>query len=437
MTSYRARWVFTGGAHTGRQCTELFHSRDSAGSLALSPDGTAGTLLTDGAVTIERNRIVSVETNQEHADVDLGDVALIPGLVNAHSHLEFSDCRQPLEPLDDFPDWIRTVIDWRRNRGVPGTTAIQSGLQESLSSGVTTLAEIATTDWRDTLSLEQPRPDVLMFREVLGLGDDAADHQGRRASEFLSQASRANISVGLSPHAPYSVHPELFTTVCKLAESQDVPLAMHLAESRAEIELLEQGSGPLVDLLLDLGVWKPGVIRTGTRPMDYLNRLASLPRVLIVHGNYLSSAEMAFIARHPQMSVVYCPRTHDAMQPDPHPWQAMLDQGINVALGTDSRASNPDLSLFRELQFLKQHHPDVPAARLFRLGTSNSARALGFNDRGVLAPGYRADLCVVQLPSGEVSDAAEELLSPKSYITAIMQAGQWMKAPQPGQSSPG
>ena len=225
------------------------------------------------------------------------------------------------------------------------------------------------------------------------------------AEQHLRQPASPGIVRGLSPHAPYSVHPQLLNRLMMLAQEHAVPVAMHLAETRDELELLDSGTGPLVDLLNDFGVWDPEFIPRGSKPLDYLRPLSQAERGLVIHGNYLSDEELDFLTRHPQLSVVYCPRTHAAMGHPPHPWQAMQQRGINVCIGTDSRASNPDLSIWEELRLLQGLAPELPASEILKFGTSNGAQALGISaSHGRLAPGLNAQLLLAPLSPTALSD---------------------------------
>ncbi len=190
------------------------------------------------------------------------------------------------------------------------------------------------------------------------------------------------------------------------------PVAIHLAESREELELLATHAGPFRQLLDDLGVWNPGGIPRGSRPIDYIKLLAVAPRALVIHGNYLDAAEIAYLAgRADRMSVVYCPRTHAYFQHELYPLAAMLAAGVNVALGTDSRASNPDLSLLAEMRHIARHHPQIPTETIIQMGTLNGARALGLADLiGSLNVGKLADLTVVGLPEANDDDPHALLL---------------------------
>jgi cytosine/adenosine deaminase-related metal-dependent hydrolase len=196
---------------------------------------------------------------------------------------------------------------------------------------------------------------------------------------------------------------------------------MHLAESLAELELLQSARGPFVELLQSLDAWHPEALPRGSRPLDYLRLLANAHRSLIVHGNYLATDELDFVAAHAdRMSMVYCPRTHAFFGHRPYPLGEMLSRGVRVALGTDSRASNPDLSAFEEMRHIYQHHHNVTPADILRLGTLHGAVALGLDaELGVLAAGKLAELAIVELPPHETHDPYELLFGESCFQTGL------------------
>jgi cytosine/adenosine deaminase-related metal-dependent hydrolase len=384
-----------------------------------------------GIIELAADRIRAVRESAagESGAVDLGDVAIIPGLVNAHAHLEFSLLRQPLQPPRPFAEWIRSLVTWRRCRTDPMSAAVAAGLRECSTSGTTTVGEIATPGWRAN-EFHPETPRGVVFRESIALDDAAVAAEIEAAREFQRTAKAyegPSAKFGYSPHAPYSVAPRLIDELVSLAGAVNAPLAMHLAETEEELELLRSASGPLVDLFRTSGFWREGVVPRDARPLDYLRMLAPLRRVLVIHGNYLDDEEQDFLEQHPSMTVVYCPRTHAWFGHRPHPWRDMLDRGIRVALGTDGRCSNPDLSLWGEVQFLHRRFPEVQPSRLLELATHNGAAALGLEDEtGSLAPGHRADLAVVQLANVEGSDPHARLLHPQSRVIAAMRDGRWI-----------
>jgi cytosine/adenosine deaminase-related metal-dependent hydrolase len=235
---------------------------------------------------------------------------------------------------------------------------------------------------------------------------------------------------GISPHAPYSVAPQLFRDLVEHARTSRVPLAVHLAETPDELELLANGSGPLVDLFSESGFWRSDAIPRGTIPLHYLWLMDSLPRALIIHGNYLTAEECDFLAGKPNLTVVYCPRTHAHFRHEPHPWIELQKRGAHVALGTDSRASNPDLSLWNEVQFLRSRFPQVAPATLLELATQAGASALGLGWRvGTLTPGKAADMTLVRLAGDEQDNPYERLLDPASQPVETMRDGYWISLP--------
>lgn len=390
-----------------------------------------------GVVEIAGREIVAVRPSRsrEPGVVDLGDTAIIPGLVNAHAHLEFSTLTRPLEPRSPFAEWIRSVVAWRRSRTGTVTDAVSAGLRESAAAGVTTIGEIATPGWSPEV-FNSTTPRGVLFRESIALDEANVDAELQAAAAFRQQIERTDpvgdVRYGFSPHAPYSVHPRLFRELVTMAAGCRAPLAFHLAETREELDAIRFGSGPLVDAFRASGFWRDGVIPEGTRPLDYLHAMAQLPHGLVVHGNYLDEEEFELLAGCPGLTVVYCPRTHDWFGHPPHPWLRLMQRGVRVALGTDGRSSNPDLSLWSEMLFLRDRFPDVAASSLLRLGTVNGAEALGMCDQiGTLQPGRRADLAMVQVCRDGNAEPYGRLLNPASRIKAVMRDGRWISELRP------
>lgn len=373
----------------------------------------------DACLTFADGRIVSVGENVSgRPAIDLGDVAILPGLINAHTHLEFSDLAQPWgEPQTGFADWIRTVVVGRRSRlqTSPQAPAQQPahllGIEESLAAGITNMGEIATAPVPYECYDAAPA-ELTVFRECLGLSEEQIEPLLAAAEAHLQQTPQPGAlwQAGLSPHAPYTVHPRLFTGLVKLAATRRVPLAFHLAESQQEIELLESGTGPLRAMLEDFGVWNPQAFRSGTRPADFLRQATPDQCALWIHGNYLNEKELDLLAGMPRSSLVHCARTHAFFGHDPFPWEACRARGIRVVLGTDSRASNPDLNLWADLRLLRDVHGFDPA-ELLRMATLGAAAALGVSDsQGSLEPGKLANLAVFQLSDPDTADPLADLL---------------------------
>jgi cytosine/adenosine deaminase-related metal-dependent hydrolase len=387
----------------------------------------------DGGYLILRGpRILSVLPRWSGPAVDLGDVAIIPGLVNCHTHLEFSLLTEPLGPPRPMADWIRRVIAYRQTAGKDVPAAIRAGITEAVQSGTTVLGDIATDGWMwEDYQQIQPAPTFAVFQEFLGLTHQRVLQQETVSERFLLPAILPPLWIrGFSPHAPYSVHPALMDTIVRYAaEHSQYHVAVHLAETLAERELLADDRGELRGLLDSLGIWSPGLFG-GRSPLEWLQLLAELPRALVVHGNHLDADELRCLGQNPHLTLIYCPRTHAAAESGPHPWYDLLEMGGSVALGTDSRATNPDLSLWRELQFLASSGVRVPQHSLLRLGTLAGARALGLHDtHGSLVPGKQADAAVIELADPAFQDPVFDILAPGNRVVGTLIAGEWAVRP--------
>src|SRR5262245_11487157 len=238
--------------------------------------------LENGLLVIDGERIVGIlPAGSRKADLDFGNSAILPGLVNAHTHLDLTGMRGIAPPSPDFIGWLKQVIAFRKER-TPAQVAddIRAGLAESLRSGTTLLGDISGSgeSWQNLA--EAPLRSVV-FREMIGLNK-------RRAAEAVlafrtwreSFPERPNCRAGLSPHAPYSVRFSLFL----YAATSDVPVAVHLAESKAEMELLLAREGPFVDFLQELGAWDAEGLSDG--PDHLLQTMNGVNPVLFIHCNY-------------------------------------------------------------------------------------------------------------------------------------------------------
>jgi cytosine/adenosine deaminase-related metal-dependent hydrolase len=272
---------------------------------------------------------------------------------------------------------------------------IREGLNECLRCGTTLVGDISG-DGSSWAELAEAPLRAVVFREMLGLPKDRAERSWQAAQEWLGSCEpTATCRPGLSPHAPYSARVSLF----KAAAATGQPVAVHLAETEIERELLVEHSGPFVPFLQELGVWDPlGLARS---PEHVLRLAAGTGPTLFVHANYLAASA----AVPENASVVYCPRTHAAFGHAPHPFRDLLARDVRVCLGTDSLASNPDLSILAEMRFLRAADADLPGSVILRMATLSGAEAFGWaNETGSLEPGKSADFVVVPLPAREASD---------------------------------
>jgi cytosine/adenosine deaminase-related metal-dependent hydrolase len=385
-----------------------------------------GPPLEGGTVGFAGPHIVAVDpAGVRTPDWNLGNAAVIPGLVNCHTHLDLTGLRGQCPPTPDFTAWLRSVIRHRRAASEDETrAAVRTGLAESLAAGVTLLGDV-TARGASLPILAAGAGRSVVFHEVLGLPLDRAEKARDEVRSWLTNTpATPTCRPSVSPHAPYSVRPFLFDAAADLARSLNVPLATHVAETREELELLATHSGPFVDFLTELGVWDPDGLAGST--VEIVRRCLRAARALLVHANYLPADAPV----PPWATIIYCPRTHAAFGHAAHPFRGFLARNVRVALGTDGLASNPDLDLLAEAQFLHSSFPDFPGATLLRMATLSGAEALGWDDEtGSLTPGKSADLVVVPLSERDAVDPHELLWTAPPAPRGVLWRGEWLHRP--------
>lgn len=376
--------------------------------------------LLNGWCAIDRGRIAAVGRagaslpfRDDAPLVDLGDMAVLPGLTNAHTHVELSWMRGRVPRRHRFTEWVRAMLQERRQ--TPSTddvvASVDAAIAEMRAAGTALVGDVGNT----LVSVAPLRASALegvVFHELLRLAAADADgvlEQGLDAVKRCGESTRVPVSI--APHAPYSVSPRLFQGIRAALERMPFrPSTVHVAESPEEVELLAAGAGPWRSLLEELHAWDPSWTAPRTDPVSYLDRMKVLnPRLLAVHGVQLDRAALECLKRR-GTTLVTCPRSNDYVGVGHPPVEQFYRSGVAVALGTDSLASNDNLNLFEELAALRRIAPSVPAAAMLESATICGARALGFGaDTGTIEPGRLASLIAVDLPSNVV-DVEEHLV---------------------------
>jgi 5-methylthioadenosine/S-adenosylhomocysteine deaminase len=353
-----------------------------------------GPPIENGAVAIEAGRIVAVGTADELGrGMRYEDAVILPGFVNAHSHLEYAVYAGFGDGLGDFAEWITLHIQRKARIGWEEYVDIaRLGAAQCLASGVTAVGDCsysgATASACADLGLR-----ATVYLEVFGSDPSAGLEHFAEIKERVESSFSDLVRPGISPHAPYSVSPELYRACAELG----LPVATHISESPAEVKYLLRGEGPwggYSDLLVD----PPGM--TGTRLLAQHGLLG--PQVVAAHCVVLDDEEIELIAST-GTGVAHCPRSNGALGCGVAPLAELRAAGARVGVGTDSPASAPSLDFFEELRCVvlsaraRAARPDVlSAAQALELGTLGSARALGLaSEIGSLAPGKRADLAVI------------------------------------------
>lgn len=364
-----------------------------------------GPLFADGGVAVEENRILAVGSReallQRFPQVDVVEhpqAALTPALINAHIHLELSHlaelAKKPLTTT--FTGWIVQLLYLRDHLGVTGPQVEEAAshiAQQQYQQGTSVLLDIGNTNVGQQL-ITSFAGQLLSHKEYLGLASFTLEKNLQR---LHAEAEDTRCSA----HAPYSTHPYLIQALKKRARSLGHIFPIHVAEPASEGEMLVGGRGEMVDFVRSRGFWDGSFKPPGNAgSIRYLHQLGVIDeRTLCVHAVHLDGEEIRILAGEGG-KVCLCPGSNQFLQVGTAPLDRFLEAGILPALGTDSVASNPELSIWREMALLAQTHPHVEAARIFAMATRGGAAALGLErDTGSLAPGKKADVLAVPIPA--------------------------------------
>ncbi len=379
----------------------------------------------DGALLLHQGRISAVGRRGDLLPgftgevVDFGDAALLPPLVNAHTHLELSHFPRWAAAAEKSPgpcsfvDWLLYLIDIKRGLTEKDLAAsLQDGLRQCLRFGTGAVGDILSTA---SLSSHYPASPLLgrIYFELLGVEKAAWQGGLLRLEAQLTKEDFGRWQPGLAPHALYSLSPEALATTYDVAQRQRWPLTTHLAESLQETELLEQGTGELLERLypaVGWGSYRP--VAEACSPMVYLDRLSGLqPDNLLVHGVQVSQADCRLMAER-GLTLCLCPRSNERLGVGRAPVADYQAAGVKLALGTDSLASNDSLSMWEELAAARYcYGAHLSPADLLAMATRNGADALGLKgEMGTLQAGYGAHFQVLPLRDTPRMAELEEFL---------------------------
>lgn len=367
----------------------------------------------DGWVLVGDGRILQCGGGsgpRRDEDVDLGARAVMPGVVNAHTHVELSWMRAQVAPSARMPDWIRALMALRKNVHRDDPLAMAAGVVEARRAGTSLVGDITNT-LASIHALAASPIGGCLFYELLGFNLRDPDRRVTETAEQVRAAQRGRIRTSVVPHAPYSVSPAMLRAIGELAAKEDWRISVHAGESADEIEFLRTGRGAWRDLLEQLDVWTDSWQVPGTGPVEYLESFGLITsRTLVVHAVHLTYDELLRVADR-GATIVTCPRSNRWVGVGDPPVARFYASGARVAVGTDSLASCPDLNVFAELPVIRRLAPEVTASRLLHSVTQAGAEALGFDgEHGVIAAGRRADLIAVSVPDG-TTDVEEYLCS--------------------------
>ena len=418
-----------------------------------------GAPIENGAVAVSGDRIVDVgrfvdiKTRNAGNTVDLGEQVLLPGLINAHCHLDYTCLRGKIPPQKSFADWIKAINAKKANLSAQDYLAsIGDGLVEAKQFGTTTIANL--TAFPDLVPQISSQIRTSWFFELIDVRiPGRANEIVARAMESLTSAlecadmsalsKRRHVAAlqmtqfGLAPHALFTASRDLFQRCEHIAGRENILLTTHLAESREEMQMFRHASGPLYEFLKsigrsidDCGIKTPlelflDLIGSGGSP----NRRRAIevnrpyPSWIVAHLNELTESDFDLLERsNSKFHVVHCPRSHTYFGHSPFAFERLRSFGFGICLGTDSLASNESLSLFAEMRAFQKEFPSVSAEEIFQMVTVNPARALRQeNALGQIRPGFEADLVAVPCPG--LNHIFEEILAFDAPVGWMMVSG--------------
>ncbi len=393
-----------------------------------------GPPIEDGGVVISGNRIIEVGefpgVSARHSGqetVDLGEQALLPGLINAHCHLDYTCLRGKIAPQKSFADWIRAINAEKAKLAADDYLAsITDGFAEAKRFGTTTVANL--TAFPELISQIRSPIRTWWFAELIDV------RSPERANELVDLAIKSLQSEekwGLAPHALFTASRDLYRRCEEVARRENVLLTTHLAESPEEMEMFREGSGPLYEFMKSIGrlmndCGKETPLANFLTIRDYSSALRAARNDkdwLIAHLNELTESDFDLLeTAKRRFHVVHSPRSHGYFAHNRFPFHKLRALGLNICLGTDSLASNENLSLFAEMRAFQRSEPRMSPDKILEMVTVNAALALHQeNALGRIRPGFRADL--ISIPCSGSANLFQEIVGFDGPVNWMMVNG--------------
>lgn len=406
----------------------------------------AGPAIRHGRVCVEGDRIVAVgaadDTPVRGRHIHLGPSLLMPGLVNAHCHLELSTYHGSLPPSDLWT-WLGGLVRLRfqPDAAEREQAAVPAAVQSMIESGTTCVGDISRAEWLPSTLAGLPIRKVCYIELISGAMSPPADMDQLQERLLACPTNDPLLVPAVSPHAPYTVTQEDLRSCCELARQRGLPLAIHLAETREEVTWLRTAAGPIADW--HRRVFRHPPVSPGASPSEYIMAMLCSQQAdpsppvpsasALIHMNYADDWQQ--LCRLPQdyrPAIVYCPRSHRFFGHQPHPFRQMLAAGLSVAIGTDSAASHradeaSPLSLLDELRWMHASSPEIPPLALLEMATRHGAKSLGLSDTiGRLLPGFQADIVAFAARGQDAVTTALEMLDSEQLPSLVLIAGQML-----------
>ena len=386
--------------------------------------------IVNGMVHVEHGRVIEVGKWSGLASdaVDLGDVILMPGFVNAHCHLDYTSLAGCIPDPETFNEWVSGIIRHKKemNDGAWRESWLK-GAKQCLQHGVTTVGNIETRP--DLLATLWPKTPLrlLSFLELIVVRPESdSSIVVQETAKWLQNNEPPRGAVGLSPHAPYTVKPDALLQCVEASMEHGWRMSVHLAESADESAMFLDGVGPLFRRLANVG---RDMSDCGDHsPVEHASHHGLLnDKLLAVHGNYIDEKDIGLLAEN-GVSVAHCPRSHDYFGHVPFRFEELRTAGVNICLGTDSLATveevNAKLDMFSEMRMFRGKYPDVSPEVVTFMATVNGAKALGWaSEVGEISTGACADFLVFPY-SGSADGVYDGVIEHRGPV-AVMVDGQW------------
>jgi cytosine/adenosine deaminase-related metal-dependent hydrolase len=356
---------------------------------------------------------------------------LLPGFINAHSHLEYSWLRGRLpRGRVPFPEWVEAIGAAKREVDSQQIgDAARDGISEMIAGGATTVVDCAHRDEAPAALAASPLRHVVLW-ELLGLDDSRAASVAAHAEARLPAqvGAPSRIAAGVNPHAPYTVGVALRAWLrVFLASNPDAPCAWHLAETPEEMAFMDDHTGPLASFFRRMRIPFPTPEPSGCSAVEFLRREGLLGRCdMAFHLNLAPKGEYSVFAT--PRAVVHCPGTHAFFARDPFPLGRCLAEGANLCLGTDSLASCDSLSMLDMIRIAGREFPQLTGPQLLNLATLNPSRLLVFRPSpsplGIIARHAAADFVALRPPGASGAGLRALLTDEATRVDSVWIAGE-------------
>ncbi len=361
------------------------------------------TIINDGYIRVESGLIRDIGKGSCSGNIiDHGPGALLPVLVNAHTHLELCALKDKVLPEKGFRNWVENLINLRNSAGTDTLKAgAINGVKELIESGCGVIGEISTLNLTREIMSKSGLAGV-WFREFLG---DVL-------LEDIICNTNKSLTISIAAHAPHTLAPNRIVELKNITRKSNLPFSIHLAESEDEIEFLQKGKGRWADFMSERGIDFSGWNLPVETPVRYLEHLEVLDnKTIAVHLLQASGKDFETLASH-DVCACLCPRSNRNLHDRLPDIKGMLEAGLKICLGTDSLASVDSLSMFDEMTFVSKSFPSIPPAEILAMATVNGARALGFEDMfGSLSQGKRAAFVYAPVDVSSKSELLQALVN--------------------------